>query len=128
LGNLNFRWRNIYLNNSPNISSDFRLKENIKPISYGLNDVLRMNPVQYNLIGVPTTEVSLGLIAQEIKNIIPEIVTVDYSEGKTERDTGLNQARHLHSLRYGDLIPVLIKAIQELEAKVASLEVQLKHE
>jgi hypothetical protein len=128
LGNSTFRWRNIYLNNSPNVSSDIRIKENIKPINYGLNTVLKMNPVQYNLIGVPSTEISMGLIAQEIKKIIPEIVSVDNPVDRNGKDTRVADPtipQAMQSIRYGDLIPVLIKAIQELEAKVAHLESEL---
>lgn len=125
LGNATFRWRNIYLNNQPNVGSDRRIKENIKPIAYGLDAVLKMNPVQYNLIGVPSTEVSLGLIAQDIRKIIPEIVSVEDAgdrNGKDVREADPSLPQAMQSIRYGDLIPVLIKAIQELEEKVRVLE------
>ncbi len=130
LGSTGFKWRNIYLNNEPIIGSDRRIKENIKPIAYGLNAVLKMKPVQYNLIGVPSTDVSLGLIAQDVKLIIPEIVCTAPSEPRNAQDTrpiDPTIPQNMQSIRYGDLIPVLIKAIQELEAKVSSLENQLSN-
>ena len=79
--------------------SDIRLKENIKPINYGLNTILKLNPVTFewkdDRVGV-----NLGLIANEVKEYIPEIV---------------NRTKDgLYSLNYKTLIPVLIKAIQEI--------------
>lgn len=128
LGNATFRWRNIYLNNQPNVGSDRRIKENIKAIPYGLDAILKMNPVQYNLIGVPSSDVSLGLIAQDVKKIIPEIVSVENTSDRNGQDVRVadpSLPKGMHSIRYGDLIPVLIKAIQELEEKIRVLEAEV---
>ena len=128
LGSSGFRWRNIYLTNQPNIGSDRRIKENIKPLTYGLDAIMKIKPVQYNLIGNQPSEVALGLIAQDVKNIIPEIVSIENQNQRSSNDgrqTDANVPEGMHSIRYGDLIPVLIKAIQELEAKVAKLEARL---
>jgi hypothetical protein len=128
LGSSNFRWRNIFLNNQPNVMSDRRVKENIKPMSYGLDEVLKIEPVQYNLIGEQNNKISFGLIAQDLKTIIPEIVFVEPALARNVNDSRKKDPKTpegLHSIRYGDLVPVLIKAIQELDAKVKSLEEKL---
>ena len=128
LGSPNWRWRNIYLANQPIVSSDSRIKENVKPISYGLNTVRQLKPVQYNLIGEIDQNVNLGLIAQEVKKIIPEIVVV--SQEKTvphkSRSEGAMIIDDIHSIRYAELIPVLIKAIQEQSEIIDSLQERIR--
>jgi hypothetical protein len=128
LGNATFRWRNIFLNNQPNVGSDRRIKENIKPLTYGLDAVMKFQPVQYNLIGNPKNDVTLGLIAQDVKVIIPEIVSVAEThkrEGNDTRQSDPNAPGGMHSIRYGDLIPVLIKAIQEQQATINELKAKV---
>lgn len=130
LGSPSFRWRNIYLNNSPAVTSDRRIKKNIIPISYGLQSILALNPVQYNLIDSSDSTLKLGLIAQDVKLIIPEIVDIEkrnsiYSDDS--RSSTYSLIHDMQSIRYSDLIPVLIKAIQELEEKVKILEVKIKN-
>ena len=71
--------------------------------------VMAMRPVSYELIATPGP-VHLGLIAQEVQPIVPEVV-----DGSTEGEDRL-------SLNYSELIPVLIKAIQELQAEVEALK------
>jgi len=93
------------LNGSWVNGSDARLKENIKTIDKGLADVLSLRPVSYNRIGAEQTEI--GFIAQEVQPIIPEVV----------HDTG-----EYLGISYGNITAVLVKAIQELSAKVTALE------
>lgn len=129
LGSSNFRFKNIYLINQPNVGSDKRIKENIKPLAYGLDAIMRFQPVQYNLIGNDKNDVSLGLIAQEVRLIIPEIVSVETVAKKDPNDHRAIDPRTpegMQSIRYGDLIPVLINAIKELNQKIEILENALK--
>ena len=105
-------WRNIYLNNAPVISSDRRLKEHIQSLKYGLNEILQLNPVNYYLKNDTQKSLKLGLIAQEVQSLIPEIVSVGTD---TEKTLGL---------QYSDLIPVLIKAIQEQQIQIEILKQQ----
>ena len=91
--------------------SDERLKSNIRAISYGLSDVEKLAPVCYEWKSPDTYGVGrqLGMIAQEVQQIIPECV----SGGETL------------SLDYQKLVPVLTKAIQELSAENKALEARL---
>jgi hypothetical protein len=98
--------------------SDSRLKENVEPLSAGLSEVLQLNPVTYNFKSDETKANQVGLIAQEVLEVIPEVVGVPIDE--TNGSYGIN---------YAGLTPVLVKAIQEqqamieeLKAKVAALE------
>jgi hypothetical protein len=89
--------------------SDIRFKKNIKNLEYGLPEVLNMRPVRFDYIDDDSDlSARIGLIAQELKPIIPEAVQGD------------------EAIRLGiastETIPVLIKAIQELAARVALLE------
>jgi hypothetical protein len=92
--------------------SDISVKENIKPIGYGLNEVLKMNPVWFDFIDEYKNYGQgrqNGNIAQEMEAIIPEAVFITPSTGKM----GIN---------YDQLHAVYIKAIQELEARIKQLE------
>ena len=81
-------------------SSDKRLKKNIQDLSYGLIEVLKLSPVKYEWKSREDNKKYLGLIAQEVQKVIPEIVS------QIEEDETL-------TLGYTELIPVLIKAMQE---------------
>jgi uncharacterized coiled-coil protein SlyX len=94
-------------------SSDERLKENIQPIENALSKVESISGNTYDWKeGFETihshTGHDLGVIAQEVQSVLPEVVT--------ERETGYL------AVDYVKLVPVLIEAIKELSAKVKELE------
>ncbi|PWJ51123.1 endosialidase-like protein [Dyadobacter jejuensis] len=91
--------------------SDRRSKENIELATCGLKEVMQMKPSSYNYINGSK---SLGFIAQEIVEVIPEVVNVP--EDKNE----------MMSVRYSELIPVLTKAIQEQQAQIDALKAEIK--
>uniref|UniRef100_UPI004048467D tail fiber domain-containing protein n=1 Tax=Algoriphagus sp. TaxID=1872435 RepID=UPI004048467D len=95
-------------------SSDRRLKENIKGTKYGLDEVLKLEPVDYNFKSNGLEQI--GFIAQDVKTLIPEVVTG--KEGDIQKGETLGIA-------YSSLIPVLTKAIQEQQALIARLEQML---
>ena len=87
--------------------SDVRLKKDIVNTTYGLFDVLRLRPVNYNMKA--DGEAQVGFIAQEVRKIIPEVVNGiegDISKGETL------------GISYGNLVPVLTKAIQEQQQMI----------
>lgn len=92
--------------------SDISVKENIISIGYGLNEILKMNPVWFDFIddykkyGEGRQN---GMIAQEISNVIPEAVFTTPSTGKM----GIN---------YDQLHAVYIKAIQEQQSQIEELK------
>jgi len=95
------------------VTSDKRLKSNINDMDYGLAEVLSMRPVTYHMkVGNPEP-LHLGLIAQEVEEIIPEVV---------DRKKDAMQTR---SMRYTELIPVLIKATQEQQVLIEQQSQQI---
>jgi hypothetical protein len=88
-----------------NTTSDRNLKLNIKPIQSPLSKLLKLNGVTFNW--KDTNQPSIGVIAQEVEKIFPELVSDD-----TEHKT----------VKYNGLIGVLIEAVKELSAKVEKLE------
>jgi hypothetical protein len=105
LGAPNHRFTNLYLVNNPTVTSDIRLKDNIIETKYGLETVMQISPVSYQLKSDENNKVHLGFKAQEIQELIPEIVT-------TAPDSGML------SMAYSEMLPVLTKAIQELNNKL----------
>ncbi len=101
LGNSGLRFKDVYATNAVIQTSDLRLKKNIKAMPYGLNEVLQLRPITFEWKNSTDESAKLGLIAQEIQTIIPEVVNIGGDESK------------MLGVKYADLIPVLIKAIQE---------------
>jgi len=94
-------------------SSDIRLKENIIPIPNALEKINQISGNTYDWKeGYDEIHShkgnDVGVIAQEIEAVLPQIVT--------NRDTGFK------AVQYEKIIPLLIEAIKELSAKVDSLE------
>jgi hypothetical protein len=83
----------------------------------GLNFINKLNPVKYNKIGGDRTH--YGLIAQEVKSVLDEVNIADFG-GWVISD--VNDAEGQQALRYEEFISPLIKAVQELTARVKSLE------
>ena len=102
-------------------SSDLRLKKDVKELAYGLKEVLQLEPKTYRWLDNRNDGTkSLGLIAQAVKEIIPEIVHEE------------NDSKRTLSLSYTELIPVMISAIKEQQKiidqqseKVSDLEKRL---
>ena len=95
------KWGDIYAINGVIQTSDARLKTNILPIAYGLSTVLSLQPVSFNWKADQAAETKLGLLAQEVQNLVPEVV-----KGSPNEEIPLG-------MQYSDLIPVLIQAIQD---------------
>lgn len=87
--------------------SDYNLKDEIKSINYGLNEIMQIMPVSYTYKS--NGEHQLGFIAQDIGVIIPESVHFDGYMG----------------VDYQSIIPILTKAIQEQQAQIEALKQRL---
>jgi hypothetical protein len=96
------------------LGSDMRLKRNVTDLGYGLGEILQLRPVSYQWKDRSDGKVNLGLIAQEVEPVIPELVE------KAKNEAGMM------SLNYIGLVPVLIKAIQEQQATVQVLQATIR--
>ena len=88
-------------------NSDIALKENLKPLENVLDKIKDYRCVEYNLKESPEDK-KIGFIAQDWVDDFPAIVNKD------EKD--------MLGMKYTETIPVLLKAIQELTARVKELE------
>jgi hypothetical protein len=96
------------------VSSDIRLKNELPDIVQGLEAVDKIRPIKYTLKDDEdeNPKTHLGFSAQELLDIVPEVVNTD--------DEGY------HSVSYQKLVPVLVKAIQELSSEVEELKSKLE--
>ena len=91
-----------------NFVSNKKSKTNIQNLDYGLDEVLSLQPRSFDY--VTSSGSGIGLIAQELEQIIPEVVSgEDGSKG----------------VAYGHLVAVLCKAIQEQQATISGLEARI---
>ena len=145
LGDPSEIWNDLYASdvnyNTLTVISDARLKENVVATKYGLKELLSLNPINFNyiektvdfdtpkyqkirknnpeyfdtLVETVTTNLKkesdvkhIGFIAQEVAPVMPELVTM--------REDGM------YTLHSTELIPVLVRAIQELKAEIELLK------
>ena len=94
-------------------SSDRRLKENIRPLANSLDKVLRIQGVEYDYIDKVkfSDKHQIGVIAQDVEQIYPEVVI-------TDKQTGLK------SVAYDHLIAPLIEGVKTLYKRLLSVEEQ----
>ena len=90
-----------------NTSSDQRLKENIVDAPAGNIDGIRVRSFDWKVDG---SHQPYGMVAQELVDVAPEVVT----QGKNEDD--------MWQIDYSKLVPMMIKEIQDLKAEVAALK------
>lgn len=109
LGISSLRWDDVYATNGSIQTSDIRFKKNIRGLNYGLNTVLSLRPVHYQWKDDTSNAGKIGFIAQEVLPLIPEVV-----------DVGEDSLQTL-GMRYADMIPILVKAIQEQQTLIENL-------
>ena len=89
--------------------SDKRLKEVVNKTPDVLNDLMKVNIVDYKRTDKDDDKVRTGVIAQELREVFPQYVKGD-------------EDKEMLSVNYAEMVSVCIKAIQELEEKVKKLE------
>ncbi len=136
LGSATSRWNTLYSVNVVNVS-DATLKKDITPLTYGLKDLMKLNPVSYkwkdNKIGntiIPEDlqETKLGFLAQDLLKVVPEVVrTHDWKviDEKHPRDYTYSK-NEVMGVMYNDLIPLTVKSIQDQQKEIEELKVAVK--
>ena len=105
--------------------SDRRLKQNIKDTIWGLDDILKIQVRDYEWKATPVSEggrITTGFVAQEIKQIFPQIV--HGNEGSLDGEEKLDGTPLV--VDYNELIPILTKAIQDQSKIIERLESRIE--
>ena len=98
-----------------NTSSDYRLKENVDYDWDATTRLKQLKPARFNFIVDPDTTVD-GFLAHEAQAVVPEAVTGTHNEVD---DDGVAV---MQGIDQSKLVPLLVKTIQELEARITALE------
>jgi hypothetical protein len=102
-------------------SSDQRLKENIKPSSFSIEDLMKLNVVDYNYKTDKAKSKEIGFIAQEVFQNVPSVVKI--GEDKINAD-GLPEKPWM--VDYSKLTPLVIKATQDIKRDLDAKELEIK--
>ncbi len=128
------RWDRVFATNGTIQTSDLRLKKNIEPLSYGLNEILKLETISYNwkenkkgktIIPKKFQERKIGFSAQQLLRVLPETVNTHSwvaadEEGNFKRIENKNLG-----VFYSDIIPVTVKAIQEQQEQIEELKSEI---
>lgn len=101
----------LSVDNTGNLArtSSIELKKDVIPITFGLNEILKIQPINFNWINTDKfgNENENGFIAEDVMSVIPNVVSSD---------------NHGLFMDYTKLIPILTKAIQEQQDLIKALE------
>jgi len=100
-------------NNDVTAFSDKRLKTDISPIENALEKVMQMQGVYYKRNDVENARTQVGVLAQDMEGIVPEVVLTADDEMQTK------------SVDYGKLTAVLMEAVKQLSNEVTHLKQQI---
>jgi hypothetical protein len=114
LGSSSVRWRDLYLSGTANAAnfnttSDATLKTNVETLSGSLDAVKSLRGVSFDWLENGGSEI--GVIAQEVEAVLPDVVSTN--------DEGIK------SVKYGNMVAVLIEAIKEQQLRIEALEAKL---
>lgn len=113
IGKNGARWSAVYAANGTIQTSDIRTKKNIQPLETGLPVLLKMRPVKYQWKDDSDRRQHVGLIAQEVRKLVPEVVSG-------------NEATEKLGMNYAELVPVLIRSLQQQQQKLKELNEQME--
>ena len=109
----------VYLtsgNSSWSSASDERLKNINSNINNAVKKLMTLRTVNFSWKSDKTKKENLGLIAQDVQKVFPQIID------KNTLPNEINESTEYLGVRYVELVPVLIAAIQELEARLKTIE------
>jgi len=120
-----------------NTSSDYRLKENVDYTWDATTRLKQLKPARFNFISDADRTVD-GFLAHEAQAVVPECITGTKDEvevwkndeelpdgvsvGDNKLDTDGNTIPKMQGIDQSKLVPLLVKTIQELEARITALE------
>lgn len=92
--------------------SDARIKTEVKTVEDALDKVLALRGVTYKRTDIEDKSTKIGVIAQEVKEVLPEVVS--------EKEDGML------AVSYGNMVGVLIEAMKEQQAMIETLEAKIE--
>jgi len=122
-----------------NTSSDYRLKENVDYTWDATTRLKQLKPARFNFIVDDTNTLVDGFIAHEVSSVVPEAISgtkdammdeeyevtpavMDGDTVVTEAVMGTRSVPDMQGIDQSKLVPLLVKTIQELEARITALE------
>tara|TARA_Y100001970_G_scaffold79015_1_gene100695 strand:+ start:555 stop:1604 length:1050 start_codon:yes stop_codon:yes gene_type:complete len=109
-------------------SSDYRLKENVNYDFDATTRLKQLKPARFNFIVDETNTLVDGFLAHEVSSIVPEAIIGEKDgiekneDGTNKLDNDGNTIPKYQGIDQAKLVPLLVKTIQELEARVKTLE------
>lgn len=102
-------------------ASDSRLKTNVQALPALLPKLMQLKPVDYEMVyDNPSHQKTIGFVAQEVKRLFPELVTV-----MKDSTHGYKNIPDLHTLNYSGFGVIAVKAIQEQQALIEQLKTEV---
>jgi hypothetical protein len=132
----NFGSGNIYASGDVTAYySDMRLKTKISNIDNALDKVMKLNGFYYvnndiaKEYGYTSDKVQIGVSAQEIEAVLPEIVTLAPFDitGDDEGNALSKSGEHYKTVKYDKIVPLLIEAIKEQQIKIDNLTIEVEN-
>jgi hypothetical protein len=102
------RWKDVWAVNGTIQTSDARLKRDVRGLGVGLAEVMRLRPVSFRWREGTDTATHLGLLAQEVEQVVPEVVRRGDAAGGPL------------GVSYTELTPVLVKAVQQQQGQITA--------
>ena len=117
-GEAHFKGDVVAFSSSP---SDRELKENIFTIENGLDKVMKLRGVEFDWTATSRKgQHDIGLIAQEVEEVLPEVVSVKTLRvGEFGRD---GDEKDFKTVNYEKMVGVLVEAVKELKAEIEELK------
>jgi len=113
---LNSGTGNLSVAGTVTANSDKRIKKNIVTIESALDKVLKLRGVTYQRTDIEDDKVLMGVVAQEVEEIIPEVVSLGDPDDPDS----------IKSVSYGNMVGVLIEAIKEQQLQIDELKKQIE--
>lgn len=114
-----------------NYTSDRKLKKNIQPLSGTLDKIMLLKPSSYQYRTGEFGSMTLakgnhfGVIAQDLQEVFPDLVSTQTFTQKDKSGTLTEQMDYL-AVNYNELIPILIKGMQEQQALIRALQSEVE--
>jgi len=102
-------------------TSDIRLKNVHGDVAYGLAEINKITPIEFNFKNDKNVQKRIGFSAQDLQSIIPESV---YNTKNTEEVNGV-EIEDVLGMEYAQITPVLVNAVKELSTEIDKLKAEI---